>query len=150
MAELAGRVVAVALAALAIASVPAAAATTPALTHSGRWFTDARGRTVVLHGVAVMDFGPKHLPAVQGFDANDARFLAAHGFDVVRVGFNWSGLEPQPGVFDSAYLGSIVRTVRQLGAHRIWSVLDLHQDGWGPAVHGQDGAPAWATLTHGQ
>ena len=56
--------------------------------------------------------------------ALDARFLAAHGFDVVRVGFNWSGLEPQPGVFDSAYLGSIVRTVRQLGAHRIWSVLD--------------------------
>src|SRR5437899_12724260 len=103
----------------------AAAAGGPALGHSGRWMTDSRGRTVVLHGVAIMDFGPKHLPAVQGFSADDAAFLAAHGFNVARVGFNWSGVEPQPGVIDRAYVGSIVNTVRQFGAHRLWSVLDL-------------------------
>ena len=137
------------LLAAAAALVPEAAAGTPTLRHAGRWMTDSRGRTVVLHGVAIMDFGPKHLPAVQGFSSDDAAFLAAHGFNVARVGFNWSGVEPEPGVIDHAYVASIVNTVRQLGAHRIWSVLDLHQDGWGPAVNGQDGAPAWATLTNG-
>ena len=102
-----------------------------------------------MHGVAVMDFGPAHLPAAQGFDRDDAAFVAAHGFDVVRVGFNWALLEPKPGAIDGAYLGSIRRTVRQLAAHRVWSVLDLHQDGWGSAVHGNEGAPDWATITDG-
>jgi len=76
------------LLAAAAALVPEAAAGTPTLRHAGRWMTDSRGRTVVLHGVAIMDFGPKHLPAVQGFSADDAAFLAAHGFNVARVGFN--------------------------------------------------------------
>ena len=62
------------LLAAAAALVPEAAAGTPTLRHAGRWMTDSRGRTVVLHGVAIMDFGPKHLPAVQGFSSDDAAF----------------------------------------------------------------------------
>src|SRR5437879_298895 len=108
-ATIAGSVLALAL---CTAAVPAAG--TPTLGHSGRWMTDSRGRAVVLHGVAVMDFRPKHLPEVQGFSPDDAAFLAAHGWNVVRVGFNWSGLEPKPGTIDPAYVASIVRTVRQL------------------------------------
>jgi endoglycosylceramidase len=117
------------------------------LTHSGRWFIDDRGRVVILHGVAVMDFGPAHLPATF-FHEHDAAFLAQHGFDVVRVGMNWSGIEPQPGVINPVYVNSIRATVRTLARHRIYSILDLHQDEYGPAV-GVDGAPAWATLTDG-
>src|SRR2546421_266843 len=100
------------IAVLALAgATPAAAA--PTLGHHGRWLTDPQGRAVPMHGVAVMDFGPAHLPAAQGFDRDDAAFVGTHGFDVVRVGFNWAGLEPQPGVVDGAYLGSIRKTVRQ-------------------------------------
>src|SRR5204863_5468506 len=57
-------------------------------------------------------------------------------------------LEPRPGVVNPRYVASLQRTVRILARRGIWSVLDLHQDGYGPAVHG-DGAPGWATLTDG-
>src|SRR5207245_3587996 len=110
--------------------------------------TDVQGRVEVPHGVAVMDFGSVHLPAAVGFGEDDAAFLAAHGFDVVRVGFNWAGVEPRPVVIDPAYVQSLLGTVRTLAAHRIYSVLDLHQDGYGPET-GVDGAPDWATLTDG-
>ena len=131
-----------------LALPPAGAGAQPGLGHAGRWFTDDLGRVVVPHGVAVMDFGSAHLPEAIGFGDDDAAFLAEHGFDVVRVGFNWSGVEPKPGVYDESYVGSIERTVQALAAHGIYSVLDLHQDGYGP-VTGTEGAPDWATLTDG-
>ena len=134
--------------AIALCAAPSALAGSSFLGQSGRWLTDASGRVVVLHGVAVMNFDPPHLPAAQGFSRDDADFLAAHGFNIVRVGFNWSHLEPRPGAVSPRYLASLRRTVRILARRGIWSVLDLHQDGYGPAVHG-DGAPAWATLTDG-
>jgi endoglycosylceramidase len=64
------------------------------------------------------------------------------------VGFNWSGIEPRPGVIDDGYVRSLLGTVRTLGAHGIYSLLDVHQDGYGPET-GTDGAPNWATLTDG-
>jgi endoglycosylceramidase len=62
---------------------------------------------------------------------------------------NWSAIEPRPGVFDQSYLRSIRATVQTLAAHHIYSLLDWHQDDWGLAAAGIDGAPAWATLTDG-
>ena len=119
------------------------------LSHNARWLTDRSGRVVILHGVGVMDYSPPNLPAAMGFGDKDAAFLAAHGINLVRVGMNWSGIEPRPGVFDQSYLNSILGTVRTLAAHRIYSLLDWHQDDWGVAAAGIDGAPAWATLTDG-
>ena len=104
---------------------------------------------MILHGIGVMDYTPPNLPAAMGFADKDAAFLAAHGFNLARVGLNWSGIEPQPGIFDQAYLASILGTVRTLAAHGIYSLLDWHQDDWGLAAAGIDGAPAWATLTDG-
>lgn len=142
------RVVFVFLATLALSCSPAAADRT-LLGHDGRWLVDRQGRVVILHGVGVMDYSPPNLPAAMGFGETDAAFLAAHGFNLARVGMNWSGIEPQPGVFDEAYLKSILRTVRTLADHHIYTLLDWHQDDWGLAANGVDGAPAWATLTDG-
>ena len=95
-----------------------------------------------------MDYSPPNLPAAMGFGDKDAAFLVANGFNLVRLGMNWSGIEPQPGVFDSAYLASVRSTVRMLERHGIYVLLDWHQDDWGLAAAGIDGAPAWATLTN--
>jgi len=119
------------------------------LTHSGRWIVDGQGRVRIFHGVGVMDYSPPNLPAAMGFGATGAAFLAAHGFNLVRLGMNWSGIEPRPGVFNAAYLASVIGTVRTLAAHHIYTLLDWHQDDWGRAANGIDGAPAWATLTDG-
>jgi len=64
----------------------------------------------------------------------------------VRVGVLFVAVEPAPGQYDDAYLGSIASTVSMLNAAGIVSLLDFHQDGYGVAFNG-DGFPDWATLT---
>ena len=85
--------------ALAALGAPAALADATLLGHHGRWIVDAEGRVRIFHGVGVMDYTPPSLPAAMGFGIKDADFLAAHGFNLVRLGMNWSGIEPRPGVF---------------------------------------------------
>jgi endoglycosylceramidase len=122
------------------------AASVPMLSHAGRWITDPQGRVVVLHGMNLVakttasDFAPAGL----GFDSADAAFLAAEGFNVVRLGVIYQALEPEPGVFDDAYLNSIVSTQRLLARYGIYSLVDMHDDDWGPAYSGE-GFPLWAT-----
>jgi endoglycosylceramidase len=60
---------------------------------------------------------------------DDAAYLAANGFNVVRFGVIWAGVEPEPGVFDTAYIDSIQQTVQTLANHGICTtILDFHQD----------------------
>jgi endoglycosylceramidase len=115
--------------------------------HSGRWLTDASRRVVLLHGMnLVAKF--RESPAARGFGADDATWLAANGFDVVRLGLVADAIMPTPGVIDAAYLRSFTRTVDLLTTHGLLVLIDLHQDGWGPVTSG-DGFPAWMTFTHG-
>src|SRR4051812_43473604 len=98
------RLLAIALAGCALA--PASAAATPALPldHVGRWITDAQGRVVVLHGINMVYKRAPYAPDAVGFGDDDAAFLAAEGLDTVRVGIIYKAVEPQPGVYDDAYL----------------------------------------------
>jgi len=58
-------------------------------------------------------------------------------------GVIWAGVEPEPGVFDTAYIDSIQQTVQTLADHGIYTILDFHQDEYSSA-YGGEGAPAWA------
>ncbi len=115
---------------------------------AGGWLTDGAGRAVVLHGLNEVYKVAPFEPSAGGFGDDDAAFLAANGFNAVRLGVIWAGVEPQPGVFDDAYLASIAQTVRILADHGIVTVLDMHQDSYS-TVFGGEGAPEWATLTGG-
>ena len=84
-----------------------------------------------------------YTPAADGFDDADGAFLAANGLSAVRVGIIWKALEPEPGVFNDAYLASIESTVNMLGSHGIVSLLDFHQDMYNERFQGE-GAPDWA------
>jgi endoglycosylceramidase len=145
---------AVVLAALAIAAcVPRPEFAPPVgpraeLEHTGRWLTDEWGRVVNLHGVNFVKKFPPIAPAAAGFGADDAAFLRDEGFNVVRLGVVFGAVMPQPGVIDQAYVDSIASTVRVLAHENIFTLLDFHQDGYGPLVHG-NGFPEWATLTDG-
>jgi endoglycosylceramidase len=143
-----------ALTLLAAAAVPgpAASATTgiagAGLGQSGRWLTDGTGRVVVLHGVNQVFKVPPYEPSADGFGADDAVFLAANGFDAVRVGVIWAAVEPRPGHYDNAYLASIAATVHTLAEHGIVSLLDFHQDLYNEKFQGE-GAPSWAVEDDG-
>jgi endoglycosylceramidase len=122
--------------------------TSGAFGHRGRWITDARGRVVIVHGMNVVDKLPPYEPAALGFGRDDARFLARHGFDAVRLGFIYKGLEPTRGVYDDAYLNSIRRTARVLGRFGIRVLVDAHQDMYNERFNGE-GFPDWAVQDDG-
>ena len=129
---------------------------------------------MLLHGVnAVYKRWPYELFPAPGrpwsFSAVDASLISQLGFDVVRLGMTWSGLEPgtaaandpaicakgspkDPQQFDQAvidaYLSRLKRTVDLLGSYGIYTILDMHQDVYNHLFDGE-GAPRWAVCTDG-
>jgi endoglycosylceramidase len=140
--------------------------------ESGPFLTDSHGRVVMLRGVnAVYKRAPFELYADPGKDWNfsqeDAERMAALGFNVVRLGVIWEGLEPgtlgpnnaaicspgpshDPHQFNasvaSAYLAKVAKTVALLGKYHIYTLLDMHEDVYS-SEFGGEGAPPWAVCT---
>lgn len=149
----------VALAALTLQAAPAVSAapvpsasdgwTLPRLTVEDGAIKDVDGRTVLLRGANVNglnDYASNGtgLPTVAPLDRTDFEAMAALGFDVVRLNIAWSALEPTPGAFDAAYVARIREAVQDAKDNGIYTVLDMHQDAWGPYVgtpEGQDCPP---------
>jgi endoglycosylceramidase len=117
-----------------------------AISHSGRWLTDADGRVVLFHGVNMVEKSAPYYPAAFGFGSRDAAWIQRQGLEVVRLGVLATGLMPSQGHISTTYLDHLASTVATLGRHGVYVLLDLHQDGFGPSV-GSDGFPAWMTLT---
>ena len=126
---------------------------------------DEDGRQVVLRGVnlnglaeyarANADLDPTQPVTEATWDQ-----IADEGFDVVRLLVSWSRLEPESGEIDDAYVDEVRTQVRSAAERGLYTVIDMHQDAWGPYVatpagvdcpagrepaNGWDGAPAWAT-----
>lgn len=128
-------------------------------------FEDDKGREVLLRGVNVNSFGqyfqadPALASTVPVAD-KDWESMAALGFSAVRFIVTWSGIEPQKGTYDQAYIDTVRAGIEAAGRHGIYVVVDMHQDAWSqfvasppgttceegsePAI-GWDGAPKWAT-----
>ncbi len=147
----------------------------PSFLHSpgGPYMYDSSGRMVILHGVNVVY---KHAPYIAypdpgkpwNFDATDATQMQQLGFNVVRLGIEWQGLEPGSGgpnqpkictpgtpgdphefnqVVADAYLAHVKATVDLLASHGISTLLDMHQDVYDKVFRGE-GAPEWAVCTN--
>jgi endoglycosylceramidase len=114
-------------------------------TNNGQ-IVDGDGRKVLLRGFnddALVSY-PKDPPAP--LDDMDATLMQQAGFDVVRLGIDWSQLEPLRGHIDQAYLDRVARSVSLLNRHGLYVVLDMHfRLGWSPRF-GYSGAPDWATI----
>ncbi|MBH0777328.1 cellulase family glycosylhydrolase [Nocardia bovistercoris] len=135
---------------LALAIPAGATPQAPELGHAGRWLTDEQGRVVTVHGVNMVYKYPPYFPAAGGFGEDDARYLAEHGINAVRLGFAWNAVEPQPGVYDDDYIRQIRGTQQLLARYGIYSLIDSHQDGYNESVGASwSGFPAWATITDG-
>ena len=141
----------------------------------GPYLRDRYGRVITLHGVnAVNKRAPYELYPSPGrswnFSARDARQIASLGFNVVRLGILWQGIEPGSGGIDNprtctkgrpaagptfsravatSYLQHIRATVDLLGRFHIYTILDMHQDVYSRAFRGE-GAPNWAVCTNGE
>ena len=118
------------------------------LSGSGRWFIDATGRVVMFHGVNMVEKQPPYYPEAFGFGDDDAAFLAAEGFNALRLGVDFRGLMPTPGVVEDAYIDHLAATVDALTRQQIFVLLDFHQDGFSPMFNG-NGFPDWMAITDG-
>ncbi len=118
------------------------------LSRNGRWFTDAQGKVVIIHGTNMINKLPPYKPEALGFDENDLRFLGENGFNGIRLGFTWAGVEPEPGVYDDAYIDHIAELAKAAVRHGMLPVVNFHQDGYSEA-YGGNGAPEWANISYG-
>ena len=103
------------------------------------------------------------------FSAADASLMARLGFNVVRLGMTWKGLEPgkapandpaicahrhpgNPDQFNRAvldrYVARLRTTVDLLARFHIYTILDMHQDVYNEYFEGE-GEPNWAVCTNG-
>jgi endoglycosylceramidase len=127
-----------------------------------------------MHGVDLVYKVPPYEIEVSGSGPNvltvpEVKRMAALGFNVVRLGIIWEGLEPgtapindpsicsagKPrspdlGQFDSSifndYLERLDATISLLSRYGIYSLLDMHQDVYSDVFAGE-GAPHWAVCT---
>jgi endoglycosylceramidase len=102
----------------------------------------------ILHGVNMVSKRPPYTPSAQGFGEDDAAFLQRNGFNTVRLGVIYKGVEPTPGAYDDAYLNDIAATEADLARHGVFSQLDFHQDMYNERFQGE-GWPDWAVQDDG-
>ena len=101
--------------------------------YTGRWI-DGQGRVRIFHGVNVVQKKPPWLPSTGAFDpknsldSTDMKLLADWGFNLVRLGVMWPGVEVAPGRYDFDYVGRTAALIDHLAQHGVYTVADLHQD----------------------
>jgi endoglycosylceramidase len=134
----------------------------------GGRIVDGRGREVLLRGVNVNALAEywkgTDLPTTFPLAPDDPARMRSIGWNAVRLLVSWSRVERGPGHYDETYIDQVARTVNRLRQAGLYSIIDFHQDAWGPETAarpgercapptqpalGWDGAPAWATLDGG-
>jgi len=98
-------------------------------------YVDSHGRTRIFHGMNVVyKEGPWIAPTNTAFDTTDSldsetmANMQKWGFNVVRLGVMWPGVEPSLGEFNQTYLGAISDLTTSFAEYGVYTIADLHQD----------------------
>ncbi|MFD1163220.1 cellulase family glycosylhydrolase [Hwangdonia seohaensis] len=117
------------------------------ITIKGDKFVDEGGREIILNGINIVS---KNKEEGYIFQSGPELYenLKKWGVNCIRFIIIWDGLEPEPGVYNEAYLKEIDKRIQWAEQNNIFVVLDMHQDLF--SVKYSDGAPEWATLDEGK
>lgn len=113
----------------------------------GTKFIDGYGRQIILNGINLVNKNPKVNYIGEEGPETFGNFKK-WGFNVIRLGIIWDGLEPQPGVYNEKYLEAIDNQIKMAEENGLFVFLDMHQDLFSSKY--SDGAPEWATLDEGK
>ena len=135
------------------------------VTVENEWFVDEEGRKVLLRGVNLggsskVPSNPNGATHIQtDLTSRDVSFVGrpfpiedAHdhfrrirhwGFNSLRFVTTWEAIEhDNPGQYDEEYLEYVEEVLKIAEEHRLYTIIDPHQDAWSRASGG-DGAPLW-------
>lgn len=110
---------------------------------AGRWILDRHGRVVISHGLNSTNKFAPYLPMLRPEDADT---MASEGFTNVRLGIQWSSVEPHPGQYDDAYIETVRQTIRMLADRGIYTLVVSMMANYTEQFEGH-GAPEWAVFT---
>ena len=96
----------------------------------GQKFVDSEGRQILFSGINFISKNPEenYMP-VQGKPVFEQ--FKAWGFNCIRLGIIWDGLEPEPGEYNEDYLKEIDKRIQWASENDIYVFLDMHQDLYG-------------------
>lgn len=106
--------------------------------RDGEILRDYAGRMILLRGLNYVNKDEKNNYRNL---IKDTAFIKmkSWGFNAVRLGINWSALEPSPGKYDTDYLQDLDLRLQYAKQYGIYVILDMHQDLYGKKFGG--GAP---------
>ncbi|EGC38983.1 hypothetical protein DICPUDRAFT_148335 [Dictyostelium purpureum] len=116
---------------------------------SNQFFIDEYNRVRLFHGVNVVYKIPPFHPSlgefdpVTSFNQEDINNLESWGFNAVRLGVMWPGVEPEYDQFNQTYLSIMKELVEQMAESNIYTLIDFHQDLLSRKFCGE-GIPDWA------
>ncbi|KAI9364048.1 glycoside hydrolase superfamily [Pilaira anomala] len=139
------------------------------ITHSGQWFKDSYGRTLLMRGINVC--GSSKLPTspysgsthlyddVLFWDHRKVSFvgrpfpleeaeehfsrLRAWGLTLIRILVPWESIEHTgPGTYDEQFIDYLRSLIELMPKYGLKCVIDPHQDTWS-RFSGGSGAPGW-------
>lgn len=87
---------------------------------------DKNERVVFFHGTNLVQKGTPWYPEVL-LNEEHIKEIKSWGFNTLRVGVMWSGVEPELGVFNETYIGVIDGILSDLEANGIHALIDVHQ-----------------------
>lgn len=103
---------------------------------------DSSARAVFFHGTNFVQKGPPWYPETL-LSPENVKQMAGWGFNTARLGVMWTGVNPQPGVFNETYLDVIGQILDNFEANGIHALIDVHQDVLSSYFCLYDGAPTW-------
>jgi endoglycosylceramidase len=107
------------------------------------FFYDDFNRVRIFHGAnRVKKAPPWYFEDMVNSDA-EYDMLEALGFTVIRLGYMWTGAEPEANIFNQTYIDTIKTIVGKLADRGIYTLLDMHEDVLSSKFCLYDGVPLW-------
>lgn len=111
-----------------------------------RWFIDEYNRVRLFHGINAVQKGFPWIPNSGHIDLTNQTQLddfQKWGFNVVRLGFMWTGVMPEYKYINQTYINEMIKIIDNLQSRGIYVIIDMHQDELSSKFGSYDGAPRW-------